>query len=49
MDARGIEETELISGAKRSTLAQVAEWTKEAHKVLVFRSVVDQASGITEQ
>ena len=36
MDARGIQETELISGAKRSTLAELAEWTNEAHKVLVF-------------
>ncbi|NDU92327.1 MAG: hypothetical protein G3I10_06920 [Ferrovum sp.] len=36
MDARGVTETEIIEGAKRSTLAQLAEWTVEADQVLVF-------------
>lgn len=36
MDARGLAETELIEGARRSTLAQLADWTVEAGKVLVF-------------
>jgi len=36
MDARGIAESEVIEGAKRSTLAQLADWTVEADKVLVF-------------
>ena len=36
MDARGLVETELIEGARRSTLAQLADWTIEADKVLVF-------------
>ena len=36
MDARGLTESELIEGAKRSTLAQLADWTAEANKVLVF-------------
>ena len=36
MDARGVLESELIEGAKRSTLAQLADWTVEADKVLVF-------------
>ena len=36
MDARGIREEELIDGAKRGTLAQLADWTAEADKVLVF-------------
>lgn len=36
MDARGLTEGELIEGAKRSTLAQLADWTVEADKVLVF-------------
>jgi uncharacterized protein involved in oxidation of intracellular sulfur len=36
MDARGIAESEVIEGAKRSTLAQLADWTAEADKVLVF-------------
>lgn len=36
MDARGLAETELIEGAKRSTLAELAEWTLQADKVLVF-------------
>jgi uncharacterized protein involved in oxidation of intracellular sulfur len=36
MDARGLREEELIEGSKRGTLAQLAEWTAEADKVLVF-------------
>lgn len=36
LDARGISETELIEGAKRGTMAQLAEWTAQADKVLVF-------------
>lgn len=36
MDARGMAETELAQGAKRSTLAELAEWTVWADKVLVF-------------
>ncbi len=36
MIARGMAETEMIEGAKRSTLAQLADWTIAADKVLVF-------------
>jgi uncharacterized protein involved in oxidation of intracellular sulfur len=36
MDARGIAETELAAGAKRSTLEQLTDWTVWADKVLVF-------------
>ena len=36
MDARGITEAEVVEGARRSTLAQLADWTAEADKVLVF-------------
>ena len=36
MDARGLRDEELIEGAKRGTLAQLADWTAEADKVLVF-------------
>jgi len=36
MDARGIAESEIIPGARRSTLAELAAWTAEAEKVLVF-------------
>lgn len=36
MDARGLAESELVEGARRSTLAQLADWTVEADKVLVF-------------
>ncbi len=36
MDARGLAETDLVEGAKRSTLAQLTEWTVCADKVLVF-------------
>ncbi|OYY92734.1 MAG: hypothetical protein B7Y42_12095 [Polaromonas sp. 28-63-22] len=36
MEARGVTDAELIEGARRSTLAQLADWTAEAGKVLVF-------------
>jgi uncharacterized protein involved in oxidation of intracellular sulfur len=36
MDARGMLEAEAVDGARRSTLAQLATWTAEADKVLVF-------------
>ena len=36
MDARGIVETEILEGAKRSTMAELAEWTLAADKILVF-------------
>jgi uncharacterized protein involved in oxidation of intracellular sulfur len=36
MDARGLREGEGVEGAKRGTLAQLADWTAEADKVLVF-------------
>lgn len=36
MDARGLAEAELSEGARRSTLAQLADWTMDADKVLVF-------------
>ena len=36
MDARGLRDEEVIDGARRSTLAQLADWTAEADKVLVF-------------
>lgn len=36
MDARGLDDTELSEGAKRSTLAELADWTIWADKVLTF-------------
>lgn len=36
MDARGLRADEIIEGALRGTLAQLADWTVEADKVLVF-------------
>jgi uncharacterized protein involved in oxidation of intracellular sulfur len=36
MDARGMAEAEMIEGAKRSTLGELADWTAEADRVLVF-------------
>lgn len=36
MDARGLRDDELIEGAARSTLGELAAWTAEADKVLVF-------------
>lgn len=36
MDARGIKPDAVAEGAKRSSLAEVAAWTREADQVLVF-------------
>ncbi len=36
MTARGIEDGELVAGAVRKTLNDLAAWTAEADKVLVF-------------
>lgn len=36
MDARGIAETDLVEGARRSTLAGLGTWTQWADKLLVF-------------
>ena len=36
MDARGLRDDELIEGARRGTMAELATWTAEADKVLVF-------------
>ncbi len=36
LNARGIADDELISGARRGTLDQLAAWTAEADNVLVF-------------
>jgi sulfur relay (sulfurtransferase) complex TusBCD TusD component (DsrE family) len=36
MTARGIEDGELVPGAVRKTLADLAAWTAVADKVVVF-------------
>lgn len=36
MDARGIQDTELVEGTKRSSLDELTGWTLWADKVLVF-------------
>ena len=36
MDARGLADTELIDGTRRSTLAELTAWTQWADKVIVF-------------
>lgn len=36
MDARGIGESELVKGAHRSNMAELAQWTTWADKVIVF-------------
>ncbi len=36
MDARGLSDGEIAEGTHRSTLAELAEWTMWADKVLVF-------------
>ncbi len=36
MEARGISDSELIEGTRRSSMDELARWTAEADKVLVF-------------
>lgn len=36
MEARGLEDAELIRGTRRSTLEELADWTLWADRVLVF-------------
>jgi len=36
MDARGIADSELADGARKSTLAELTSWTQWADKVIVF-------------
>ncbi|WP_232437395.1 DsrE/DsrF/TusD sulfur relay family protein [Burkholderia ubonensis] len=36
MDARAMRDDELIAGCKRSAMVQLAQWTIQADKVLVF-------------
>ncbi len=36
LDARGIREAELVDGARRSTLEELAAWSAAADKILVF-------------
>jgi uncharacterized protein involved in oxidation of intracellular sulfur len=36
MDARGMNESEIIDGARRSTLTELTDWTLDSDKVLVF-------------
>ncbi len=36
MDARGLKDEELVDGASRSTMDELADWTLWADKVLVF-------------
>lgn len=36
MDARGLEDDELVEGSRRSTLDELTDWTLWADKILVF-------------
>ena len=36
MDARGLTDQDVVDGARRSTMGELAQWTAEADKVLVF-------------
>ncbi len=36
MDARGLEDADLVEGARRGTLEELADWTLWADRVLVF-------------
>jgi uncharacterized protein involved in oxidation of intracellular sulfur len=36
MEARGLEDTDLVQGSRRSTLEELTDWTLWADRVLVF-------------
>jgi len=36
MDARGLRDAEVIEGCRRSTMVELAQWTAQADKILVF-------------
>jgi uncharacterized protein involved in oxidation of intracellular sulfur len=36
LDARGLEEKQLVEGALRSTMEQLADWTLEADRIVTF-------------
>jgi uncharacterized protein involved in oxidation of intracellular sulfur len=36
LDARGINEPDLINGVHRSSMEELTDWTLEAEKVIVF-------------
>ncbi|HEY4644722.1 MAG TPA: DsrE family protein [Steroidobacteraceae bacterium] len=36
MDARGISDADLVEGAKRSSMDELTEWSRDADKVFVF-------------
>lgn len=36
LEARGVAESELVEGARKSTLGELTAWVAEAEKVLVF-------------
>lgn len=36
LEARGIADSELLEGARKSTLAELTDWVAEAEKVLIF-------------
>jgi uncharacterized protein involved in oxidation of intracellular sulfur len=36
MDARGLRDEEMVDGAARETLEELAEWTQWSDRVLVF-------------
>jgi uncharacterized protein involved in oxidation of intracellular sulfur len=36
MDARGLSDEQVVPGARRGTLTELARWTAEADKVMVF-------------
>jgi uncharacterized protein involved in oxidation of intracellular sulfur len=36
MDARGIDDAELVEGCRRSSLDELTDWTRVADRVLVF-------------
>lgn len=36
IDARGLTDQDMVDGARRSTMSELAHWTDEADKVLVF-------------
>ncbi len=36
LDARGLDEGQLVEGARRSTMEELADWTLEADRIVTF-------------
>jgi uncharacterized protein involved in oxidation of intracellular sulfur len=36
LDARGVSESQLVDGARRSTMEELADWTLDAERIITF-------------